>query len=76
MIEKNKTFLMLKIFTPPNISFYEEHQKILNTEGYVWFCRFGKSNLRIDAITQDDILFLSKNPLETGITDTYCIYLI
>ena len=66
MIEKNKTFLMLKIFTPPNISFYEEHQKILNTEGYVWFCRFGKSNLRIDAITQDDNIIFIKESIRNG----------
>ena len=76
MIEKNKTFLMLKIFTPPNISFYEEHQKILNTEGYVWFCRLEKVIFELTQLRKMIILFLSKNPLETGITDTYCIYLI
>lgn len=66
MIEKNKTFLMLKILTPPTISFYEEHKKIIDAEGFVWFCRFGKNNLRIDSITKDDNIIFIKESIKNG----------
>ena len=43
--EKDSSYLLIKINTPENINFLKEHAEIIEKNGYVWFCRFGKSNV-------------------------------
>ena len=44
-LKKDSSYLLIKINTPENINFLKEHSNILEKNGYVWFCRFGKSNV-------------------------------
>ena len=41
-LKKDSSYLLIKINTPENINFLEEHSNIIEKNGYVWFCRFGK----------------------------------
>ena len=52
-IKKGATFLMFKINTPNGIDFLKEHKKILDANGEVWLCRFGKTNVVLSKITAD-----------------------
>lgn len=52
-IKENTVFLMLKINTPPGIDFLLEHKVILEKNGEVWFCRFGKTNVIESRIIAD-----------------------
>lgn len=66
MIEKGKSFLMLKISTPPEFSFYDEHQRKIKENGYVWFCRFGRGNLVTKSINKDGNLIFIKEAKANG----------
>lgn len=66
IIEADKTFLMLKIMSPSNISFYNEHQMLINQNGYVWFCRFGKTNVLTQSITRDGNLVFIKESIRNS----------
>ena len=61
MVEAGLEFLMIKISTIDDVSFFEEHQNIIDKNGYVWFCRFGKCNLRISSITKNGNLILGQS---------------
>lgn len=56
----------VKITTPPEIDFFEEHKNILNKEGFVWFCRFGKNNMRITTINSCNKLLIIKESKQNG----------
>ena len=66
MIKKGHSFLMLKISTPTKISFYEEHMKLIKENGFVWFCRFGKSNLVLKSINKYGNLVFVKDSVKNG----------
>lgn len=66
MIEQGNKHLMIKISSPIDISFYDEHIDILKKEGYVWFCRFGKDNLKIDEIGNDGKYIFIKESKANG----------
>ena len=67
IIESGKTFLMLKITSPFGISFFEEHQKLVQRNGYVWFCRFGRTNLITKSINKDgNIIFIKESKKNGG----------
>lgn len=66
MIEKDQSFLMIKIFSPPEVSFYEEHKKLIDEKGYVWFCRFGKGGLKTDSISKDGQIIFIKESVTNG----------
>ena len=66
MIETGNTFLMLKISTPAGVSFYDEHQKIIDNQGYVWFCQFGKCNLLVSSISHDGNYVMVKESIKNG----------
>lgn len=57
-IKCNDTFLTLKINTPKNINFFEEHKKIIDSNGYVWLCKFGKTQLLTSKINSNKYIFL------------------
>lgn len=57
-IKKDDELLLLKINTPDNIDFYNEHAKIINNNGFVWLCKFGKTNLLVSKICDSNIIFL------------------
>ena len=57
---------MLKIMPPPDISFYKEHQKIIDESEYVLFCWFGKTNILTSAISRDGNLFFVKETIKNG----------
>ena len=57
-IKKNDELLLLKINTPDNINFYEEHKRIIADNGFVWLCKFGKTNLLVSKICDSNIIFL------------------
>ncbi|MGP1367086.1 MAG: hypothetical protein ACTTH3_05355 [Schwartzia sp. (in: firmicutes)] len=43
---------LIKIKSPFGIDFYKEHMKVIEENGYVWFCRFGKNNMLRDVLLQ------------------------
>ena len=58
-LKKDSSYLLIKINTPENINFLEEHSNILEKNGYVWFCRFGKSNVLPEKINSyNNYIFL------------------
>ena len=66
IIESGKTFLMFKIMSPPGISFLDEHQKMISKRGYVWFCRFGRTNLVLKSISKDGNYVFVKESIKNG----------
>ena len=67
MIKAGQSYLMLKIATPMDFSFEDEHKKIIDKDGYVWFCRFGKGNLKIESISElGNILFVKESVKNGG----------
>lgn len=65
-IQSGKSFLMLKLMSPTDISFFDEHQKLINKNGFVWFCRFGKNNLVLRSIVKDGNLLFIKESVKNG----------
>ena len=58
-LKKDSSYLLIKINTPENINFLKEHTKIIEKNGYVWFCRFGKSNVLPEKIhSYNNYIFL------------------
>ena len=47
MIKKDNMFPLIKVKTPTGIDFFKEHKSIIDSNGYVWFCRFGKKQYEI-----------------------------
>ena len=65
-IKKGATFLMFKINTPNGIDFLKEHKKILDANGEVWLCRFGKTNVVLSKITADGNYVFGKRKVHSG----------
>lgn len=58
-IKQYTDFLLLKIKTPDLIDFYTEHSDIISNNGFVWVCKFGKTNLIPNKIiTANNCIFL------------------
>lgn len=58
-IKQDTDFLLLKIKTPDLIDFYTEHSDIISNNGFVWVCKFGKTNLiPYKIITANNCIFL------------------
>lgn len=58
-LKKDSSYLLIKINTPENINFLKEHLNILEKNGYVWFCRFGKNNVLPEKINSyNNYIFL------------------
>ena len=61
-IQEGNKHLMIKISSPIDISFYDEHIKEIKQNGYVWFCRFGKDNLKTEDIGNNgNVLFIKES---------------
>lgn len=57
---------LVKITTPPEIDFFHEHKTILDKKGYVWFCRFGKNNMKIETLENCGKILLIKDSEKRG----------
>lgn len=49
---EGSSYLLLRINTQPEVNFLLEHDDLIERHGYVWFCRFGRSNLIVDSISR------------------------
>jgi hypothetical protein len=43
---------LIKIKSPKGVDFYLEHNQLIKKNGYVWFCRFGKNNMKKETLEQ------------------------
>ncbi len=41
---------LIKVKSPVGIDFYTEHKRVIESYGYVWFCRFGKNNMKRETL--------------------------
>lgn len=48
------------------VDFYTEHKRILDQKGFVWFCRFGKNNMKIEKITSCERIVIIKESGKAG----------
>jgi len=51
-IEKNNVCPLIKIKSPDGADFFSEHTHLINNNGFVWFCRFGKNNMKQETLKQ------------------------
>ena len=65
-IKENGIYPLIKIATPEGVDFLDEHQQIINNFGYVWFCRFGKNNMKIQSIQDSDHILIIKDIARNG----------
>lgn len=64
--KKNLSFVIFKIDTPFNINFLKEHQEIINTYGYTWLSKFGKSILKINNLLKTEHVIFIKDSKKNG----------
>ena len=57
---------LIKIATPMEIDFFQEHQNIIEKKKYVWFCRFGKNNMKIESLENCEKILLIKDSEKKG----------
>ena len=60
----NGIYPLIKIKTPTEINFFSAHKRCIDENGFVWFCRFGKNNMKIVSLEACKHLLLIK---ESGI---------
>ena len=58
------TFLLVKISSPKEIDFREEHINIINEFGYVDFARVGKRKINMERF--DDLIFIKESLINGG----------
>lgn len=61
LIPAGNVFPMFKISSPQDISFYDEHQKLIKKNGFVWFCRFGKTKISLKTNEGLKIFFVKES---------------
>lgn len=64
--QSDVVYPFIKIMTPPEIDFFNEHKTILDKKGYVWFCRFGKNNMKIKSLENCGNILLIKDSEKNG----------
>lgn len=65
--QKGMVYPLIKVMTPPNIDFITEHETIIKEKGYVWFCRFGKNNMKINSLKNcEKSLFIKESEKNGG----------
>lgn len=58
---KDNKYIMFKISSPLEVDFFESHKKLIEKNGYVWFCRFGKNNMKISSMSEcEPIIFIKE----------------
>ena len=57
-IKKDDKLLLLKINTPEGIDFINAHNSIIKKHGFVWLCKFGKTNLLIDKLNSSKLKYI------------------
>lgn len=58
---------LIKIKTPSSTSFFDAHKACIENDGFVWFCRFGKNNMKIDSLNRcEHILFIKESGVRQG----------
>lgn len=65
-VKENGIYPLIKIATPVGIDFLNEHLQIINKHGYVWFCRFGKNNMKIQSLQDSDHILIVKDVVRNG----------
>ena len=65
-VERGAVCPLIKIKSPTGFDFYSEHIQLIKENGYVWFCRFGKSNMKKETLEQCAPYIIIK---ESGIKD-------
>lgn len=66
-INENSIFPLIKVKTPTGIDFFNAHKEIIDSIGYVWFCRFGKNNMKYDTISScAPMLFIKNSGVSKG----------
>lgn len=66
ILNVNDVYPMLKIKTPKGTDFYQEHSKVIDKSGYVWFCRFGKNNMKFESFDTDNRVLIIKEGSRIG----------
>lgn len=59
-LKKDNIYPLFKIRTPNYVDFYMEHKKRIDQNGHVWFCQFGKNNMKVQSLTSCEPLLLMK----------------
>lgn len=59
-LKKDNIYPLIKIRTPNCVDFYAEHQKRICQDGHVWFCRFGKNNMKLQSLATCEPVLLMK----------------
>lgn len=49
-LEINDIYPLIRVKTPSKIDFYKEHKLVIDANGYVWFCRFGRNNMKFESL--------------------------
>lgn len=57
---------LIKVMTPPDIDFFTEHKNILSKKGYVWFCKFGRNNMKIESLDNCTKVLIIKESKQNG----------
>lgn len=65
-IQENGIYPLIKISTPEGVDFLAEHLQIINEHGYVWFCRFGKNNMKIQSLRDSNHILILKDIKRNG----------
>lgn len=47
--ETGGIYPLIKVMSPLDTYFFSEHRKVIDEYGAVWFCRFGKNNMKIES---------------------------
>ena len=64
--EPGGIYPLIKVTTPPDINFFTEHKKAINKYGLVWFCRFGKSNMKVASLESCCKVLIIKESKKNG----------
>ena len=51
-IEKSNICPLIKIKSPDGVDFFQEHTQLIEKNGFVCFCRFGKNNMKLETLKQ------------------------
>ena len=65
-LEENGIYPLIRVATPADIDFLGEHRAVIQQHGYVWFCRFGKNNMKIQSLQDCKHIMIVKDADKNG----------
>ncbi|MDD3401029.1 MAG: hypothetical protein PHT58_05315 [Eubacteriales bacterium] len=66
-LKKNGVYPLIKIKSPPDVNFYSAHKSCIDKNGFVWFCRFGKNNMKTTSLDScEHILLIKESGIKQG----------